>query len=150
MDSSLSRSHLHRDYWSEETGQVSSSLRSQSIRRNGRDDGVHLEADEAGCELNEAFGITFRVPILDIDVLSVDPSEFTQTQQKCLTPGRSSEMAVWQKKFYPWNLDRFLRALRRAKQARATSPKREWRGASCTAPHRRGWNFPPPTRPGNG
>jgi hypothetical protein len=46
---------------------------SLAIGSSGSDDDVNLETDEIGCEGREAIESTFRIPVLDADVLSLSP-----------------------------------------------------------------------------
>jgi hypothetical protein len=61
---------------------------SLSIGKNADNDDVNLETDEIGCEVREAITSTLRIAVLDVDVLSLDPSEVAKTQPECLIPER--------------------------------------------------------------
>ena len=63
-------------------------LGSQSIGINGSDDDVDLEPDEIGCEVRQAILSALRISVLNADVLSLNPSEITETLPECLVPGR--------------------------------------------------------------
>ena len=73
------RRHNDRDY----PGSV---FCGHSIARNGSDDEVNLETDQIGCEVRKAIVSPLRIPVLDADVLSLNPSEVTQTLPECLVP----------------------------------------------------------------
>jgi len=51
----------------------------QGIGSNGRDDDVNLDADEVCGEIGDALVSALGIAILDADVLSLDPSEVTET-----------------------------------------------------------------------
>jgi hypothetical protein len=53
-------------------------LRCQGRRRRGRDDDVHLEPDQLGCEIRQAVEAALRGSVLDDDVLALDPPELAQ------------------------------------------------------------------------
>jgi hypothetical protein len=59
-----------------------------------RDDNIYIETDEFGSERSETFSLTFRVPVLDADVLSFDLPKVMETLPECIYLSRDGGVGV--------------------------------------------------------
>jgi hypothetical protein len=63
-------------------------LNSDSIPRKGGDDNVNVETNEIGSELRKSIAYAFRIAILNIYVLSFNPSEGAESEPEFSVPKR--------------------------------------------------------------
>jgi hypothetical protein len=80
-------------------------------------DDVNLESNHLGSDSQRAFSFTFSPPVLNDDILSLDPAKLTQTlaQSICSVRNRISASAL----SYKTNAGDFLRLLRLCAQAKS-------------------------------
>src|SRR4030095_11212046 len=77
--------------------------------RPPRYDEVHLEPDQLSREAGQPVDPTFRISIVDDNILALNPPEFAQPLPERVEVGRSIGRGPRPKKTYPRHLSRLLR-----------------------------------------
>jgi hypothetical protein len=100
-----------------------------------RDDDIHIESDKLGSERTETIDFTTRIPVLNRDVLSLNPAEVLESLSKRVYLIRNRGIGLAGQKAYsrdiPWPL---LAIGRKGQRRRTTKEADELAPSHCRAP----------------